>query len=172
MAPPTHDRPHPMKQAGEDSSGGSTTPAAAPASPKPASPKPASQRVALHALDPVARQSKADAEAKLLLDREAALDAELEAFIREEKAQLGIPDDPDHWIDPGCLPFTRADRATTTLLISGLSWSHDLFLESTLKGLGYNVKAMDPPDNEALRYGKEFGNRGQCSRPTSPSATS
>ena len=158
MAPPTHDRPHPMKHAGQDSSGGSTTPAAAPANSKPAN-----QRVALHAFDPAARQAKADAEAKHVSDREAALDAELEAFIREEKAQLGIPDDPDHWIDPGCLPFTRADRAHTTILIGGLSWSHDLFLESTLKGLGYNVKAMTPPDNEALRYGKEFGNRGQCS---------
>ena len=33
--------------------------------------------------------------------------------------------------------------------------------EGALKGLGYDVMHIDCPDNEALRYGKEFGNRGQ-----------
>ncbi len=31
-----------------------------------------------------------------------------------------------------------------------------------LSGLGYTLKALDCPDTEALRLGKEFGNRGQC----------
>ena len=33
---------------------------------------------------------------------------------------------------------------------------------AALAGLGYKMKPLDVPDNEALRYGKEFGNRGQC----------
>jgi predicted nucleotide-binding protein (sugar kinase/HSP70/actin superfamily) len=40
--------------------------------------------------------------------------------------------------------------------------AQDYLVEGALKGLGYQVKHMDCPDNESLRYGKEFGNRGQC----------
>ncbi|WP_245864313.1 2-hydroxyglutaryl-CoA dehydratase [Paenibacillus donghaensis] len=40
--------------------------------------------------------------------------------------------------------------------------AHDYLVEAALKGLGYRVKHMECPDNESLRYGKEFGNRGQC----------
>lgn len=39
---------------------------------------------------------------------------------------------------------------------------HDYLVEGALKGLGYNVKHMECPDTESLRFGKEFGNRGQC----------
>jgi predicted nucleotide-binding protein (sugar kinase/HSP70/actin superfamily) len=40
--------------------------------------------------------------------------------------------------------------------------AHDLFIQGALRGIGYNVKAIDCPDNSALNFGKEFGNRGQC----------
>jgi hypothetical protein len=40
--------------------------------------------------------------------------------------------------------------------------AHDLFLQGALRGLGYKTKAIDVPDNSALTFGKEFGNRGQC----------
>ena len=34
--------------------------------------------------------------------------------------------------------------------------------KAALKGLGYNVLTLECPTNDALRFGKEFGNRGQC----------
>ena len=40
--------------------------------------------------------------------------------------------------------------------------AHDMLVTGALGGLGYTVQALDCPDNEALRFGKEFGNRGQC----------
>ena len=40
--------------------------------------------------------------------------------------------------------------------------AHDIFIEAALKHVGYSVLALKAPDNEALRFGKEFGNRGQC----------
>ncbi|MBO1511326.1 2-hydroxyglutaryl-CoA dehydratase [Metabacillus sp. BG109] len=40
--------------------------------------------------------------------------------------------------------------------------AHDYLMEGALQGLGYTVKQMDCPDTESLRFGKEFGNRGQC----------
>ncbi len=58
--------------------------------------------------------------------------------------------------------FTAAERPKITLLVSGLTAAHDFLIEGALAGLGYKVTALDCPDNEALRHGKEFGNRGQC----------
>lgn len=54
------------------------------------------------------------------------------------------------------------DKPATTILFSDLTTAHDHLVEGALTGLGYRVRRMDCPDNEALRYGKEFGNRGQC----------
>lgn len=53
-------------------------------------------------------------------------------------------------------------RNNATILFGGLTMAHDFFIEGALKGLGYRVKHLDCPDLESLRYGKEFGNRGQC----------
>ena len=40
--------------------------------------------------------------------------------------------------------------------------AHDLFIQAALRGIGYKVLALDVPDNDALQYGREYGNRGQC----------
>src|SRR5688500_19942317 len=37
-----------------------------------------------------------------------------------------------------------------------------MMVSAALTGLGYNIRPLDCPDVEALRFGKEFGNRGQC----------
>jgi len=88
---------------------------------------------------------------------------ELARFEREEKRRLGLPDGDRHWRDGMINPqFSKSQRAETTLLVSGLTAAHDHLVKSALRGLGYNVEVIDVPDNEALRYGKEFGNRGQC----------
>jgi predicted nucleotide-binding protein (sugar kinase/HSP70/actin superfamily) len=90
------------------------------------------------------------------------VEAELAKFEAEERKRLGLEDGKEHWRDPAVAGFTADQRAHTTILVCGLTMAHDLFLEGALQGLGYTVKHMDVPDNNALRFGKEFGNRGQC----------
>jgi predicted nucleotide-binding protein (sugar kinase/HSP70/actin superfamily) len=58
--------------------------------------------------------------------------------------------------------FTRKQREHTTILVCGLTMAHDHFIQAALNGIGYKVAPMDVPSNEALQYGREFGNRGQC----------
>jgi NADPH-dependent glutamate synthase beta subunit-like oxidoreductase/predicted nucleotide-binding protein (sugar kinase/HSP70/actin superfamily)/NAD-dependent dihydropyrimidine dehydrogenase PreA subunit len=91
------------------------------------------------------------------------LEAELDAFERQEKERLGLPASDRHWRDSMVNPqFKKSERENTTLLVSGLTAAHDHLVKAALRGLGYNVEVIDVPDNDALRYGKEFGNRGQC----------
>ena len=92
-----------------------------------------------------------------------ALEAELKQFEIEERKRLGLPvEGAKHWFDEVPRTFTRDQREHTTILVSGLTMAHDLFIQSALRGIGYKVLAMDVPDNDALQYGREYGNRGQC----------
>ena len=91
------------------------------------------------------------------------IERELKTFEAEERKKLGIEEEKvQHWHDANPQAFTRDERETTTILIGGLTLAHDTLLTGALDGLGYKVKALDCPDLEALRLGKEFGNRGQC----------
>ncbi|WP_245625108.1 2-hydroxyglutaryl-CoA dehydratase [Paenibacillus stellifer] len=80
---------------------------------------------------------------------------------QEQSASLDI-EDKQHWFDPVPGRFPATDKSATTILFGGLTMAQDYLLEGALKGLGYQVAHLDCPDNESLRYGKEFGNRGQC----------
>jgi predicted nucleotide-binding protein (sugar kinase/HSP70/actin superfamily) len=92
-----------------------------------------------------------------------AIEAELKKFEIEERKRLGLPtEDAKHWFDAVPREFTADQRAHTTILVSGLTMAHDLFIQSALRGIGYKVMAMDTPDNDALQFGREYGNRGQC----------
>jgi predicted nucleotide-binding protein (sugar kinase/HSP70/actin superfamily) len=102
-------------------------------------------------------------EAGVDIDVDIDVDAEL-ARLEAEAAQVASARvDTEHWFDPMIDPqFKKSERAGTTLLVSGLTAAHDYLVKGALTGLGYKVEVIDVPDNEALRYGKEFGNRGQC----------
>src|SRR3954470_8862863 len=92
-----------------------------------------------------------------------AIEAELKKFEIEERKRLGLPvETAQHWFDAVPREFTRDQREHTTILVSGLTMAHDLFIQAALRGIGYKVLAMDTPDNDALQYGREYGNRGQC----------
>lgn len=92
-----------------------------------------------------------------------AIEAELAKFEADERRRLGLPVDPvKQWFDAVPREFTRDQREHTTILVSGLTMAHDLFIQSALRGLGYKVMALDVPDNDALQFGREYGNRGQC----------
>jgi predicted nucleotide-binding protein (sugar kinase/HSP70/actin superfamily) len=91
------------------------------------------------------------------------IEAELKRFEEEERQRLGLAAEKTHWTDSMVdAQFLASQRASTTLLVSGLTQAHDYFVQGALRGLGYNVEVIDMPNNDALRYGKEFGNRGQC----------
>jgi predicted nucleotide-binding protein (sugar kinase/HSP70/actin superfamily) len=67
-----------------------------------------------------------------------------------------------HYARPPERPFQRAERETTTILLGGLSRTHDLVVAAGFRGLGYKAEALEIPTQEAFRIGKEFCNRGQC----------
>src|SRR5690349_6210567 len=92
-----------------------------------------------------------------------AIEAELKQFEIEERKRLGLSIEPSkHRFDELPRQFTKHQREHTTILVSCLTMAHDLFIQAALRGIGYKVLAMDTPDNDALQYGREYGNRGQC----------
>lgn len=92
-----------------------------------------------------------------------AIEAELKNFEIEERKRLGLPvESTKQWFDEVPRTFTRDQREHTTILVSGLTMAHDLFIQAALRGIGYKVLALDVPDTDALQYGREYGNRGQC----------
>jgi predicted nucleotide-binding protein (sugar kinase/HSP70/actin superfamily) len=93
---------------------------------------------------------------------DAAIDAELKRFEAEQRQALGLDSARDHFVDKNPQRFTKEQRPHTTLLLGGLTVAHDYLIAGALGALGYKVKPLDCPDNGALQFGKEFGNRGQC----------
>jgi predicted nucleotide-binding protein (sugar kinase/HSP70/actin superfamily) len=92
-----------------------------------------------------------------------AIEQQLKDFEIEERKRLGLPiENAKQWFDEVPRTFTRDQREHTTILVSGLTMAHDLFIQAALRGIGYKVLALDTPDNDALQFGREYGNRGQC----------
>ncbi|NGM84806.1 2-hydroxyglutaryl-CoA dehydratase [Paenibacillus sp. 7124] len=97
------------------------------------------------------------------LEKPLSLEEELLNFQKEQEKALGLDQvNKNQWFDPVPRQFLAKDKSSTTLLFGGMTMAHDYLVEGALQGLGYRVKHLDCPDNESLRYGKEFGNRGQC----------
>ncbi len=91
------------------------------------------------------------------------VDEQVLTFENEERNRLGLEaETTPHWRDENPSEFTETQRGSTTILHAGLTMAHDLFIQSAFRGMGYKVEAMDVPDNNALQFGREFGNRGQC----------
>jgi predicted nucleotide-binding protein (sugar kinase/HSP70/actin superfamily) len=88
-----------------------------------------------------------------------AVEQNLKTF---EAETFGETESKEHWRDLNPTHFVASQREHTTILHAGLTMAHDLFIQSAFRGLGYKVEAMDVPDNRALQFGREFGNRGQC----------
>ncbi len=59
-------------------------------------------------------------------------------------------------------PFLKHERATTTVLVGGLSPTHDFLFEATMNALGIKTKMLPPTNLEAFHYGREYGNNGYC----------
>ncbi|MHC4840104.1 MAG: 2-hydroxyglutaryl-CoA dehydratase [Planctomycetota bacterium] len=94
---------------------------------------------------------------------EAKAEEEMKAYEAELRKEMGLENDEiGHFVKPHEAKFLKQSRETTTILFGGLTAAHDYLIEQALRGLGYKVKALDCPENEALTLGKEYGNRGQC----------
>ncbi|MFL0804057.1 MAG: hypothetical protein K6L81_10070 [Agarilytica sp.] len=91
------------------------------------------------------------------------VDEQVLSFSNEEYQRQGLDKkQKNHWRDANPTGFRANQRENTTILHAGLTVAHDLFIQSAFRGMGYKVEAMDVPDNDALQFGREFGNRGQC----------
>jgi predicted nucleotide-binding protein (sugar kinase/HSP70/actin superfamily) len=101
-------------------------------------------------------------EPKLSPAERAELEAELSAFAAQEAAAMGLGAREQHALPPA-KGFWADEVPHTTILVSGLSLAHDHLVTAALAGIGYQVETLDVPDVASLQYGKEFGNRGQCS---------
>jgi predicted nucleotide-binding protein (sugar kinase/HSP70/actin superfamily) len=120
--------------------------------------KPGQSRIIpLSALKLGARDVVADAPDNDLID----IDAELRRFEAEERARLGLGG-AEQYVEKTFQDPTEADKAKVTILVSGLTMAHDELVSAALGGIGYRVVPLDCPDESALRFGKEYGNRGQC----------
>ncbi|MGD8606789.1 MAG: hypothetical protein PVH21_05810 [Myxococcales bacterium] len=94
---------------------------------------------------------------------EIDIERELAEFEAKERARLGLDGDREQWTDPMVNPFFSArERPTTTILNGGLTMAHDEFVAAALQGIGYKTRPLACADTEALRRGKEFGNKAQC----------
>ncbi|MEW9668903.1 2-hydroxyglutaryl-CoA dehydratase [Ammoniphilus sp. 3BR4] len=95
--------------------------------------------------------------------KEGTIEQELKKYQAEWEARLGMEQpSKEQWFDPVPRQFFAKDKDSTTILFGGLTMAHDYLVEGALAGLGYRVRHLECPDTESLRYGKEFGNRGQC----------
>jgi predicted nucleotide-binding protein (sugar kinase/HSP70/actin superfamily) len=90
------------------------------------------------------------------------IDAELKKFEDDERAKLGLEIEQRWLEDMANLQFTKSEKSKITLLIGGLTMAHDYLVSGAFTSLGYNTVPLDAPNYDALRAGKEFGNRGQC----------
>jgi predicted nucleotide-binding protein (sugar kinase/HSP70/actin superfamily) len=70
--------------------------------------------------------------------------------------------DVHHFKRPAERPFTKQERAFTTLLFGGLTWKHEKLVHGALEGLGYKARPVPTPNVRAFQLGKEYGNNGQC----------
>lgn len=87
--------------------------------------------------------------------------------LEEERARLtreiGIEtESKPHFKRPVENPFTRTQRAHTTVLFGGLTWKHEQLIHGALEGLGYKCQPLPVPNVAAFQTGKEYGNNGQC----------
>ena len=92
----------------------------------------------------------------------ADVEAELAEFEQQERTRLGL-EDTEYWSDEMVdLGFTKSEKSKITMLLGGLTVAQDVLIEAAVQAKGYNIMALERPDNESLRLGKEFGNRAQC----------
>jgi len=59
-------------------------------------------------------------------------------------------------------PFTRSERASTTILFGGLHWRAERVIQGGLENLGYKSQILPPATREDMLTGREVADIGQC----------
>src|SRR5262250_1430067 len=59
-------------------------------------------------------------------------------------------------------PFTRAERASTTILFGGLHWRLERMLQAVLENGGYRAQVLPVATKDDLLTGREVADIGQC----------
>jgi len=67
-----------------------------------------------------------------------------------------------HYRRPRERRFLKSERSTTTVLVGGLTETHDQLAEAALKSLGYRCQMLPSPDLESFQTGREFQTHGYC----------
>ncbi len=85
----------------------------------------------------------------------AGAEEAIQRRLAEERARLeneaGLHrHDPHHFKRPQEAPFTRDQRARTTLLFGGLTWKHEKLVHGALEGLGYRAEARADAQREGV----------------------
>src|SRR5262245_8772922 len=98
-----------------------------------------------------------------IMSKEELIRQKLEEERDRLAREMGIESqNRQHFKRPVENPFTKNQRATTTLLFGGLTWKHEQLVHGALEGLGYKCRALPVPNVAAFQTGKEYGNNGQC----------
>src|SRR5205809_3119755 len=100
-------------------------------------------------------------------DTGSSIENTIQQRLADERARLEreaglVKREVHHFKRPQERPFTKEQRAYTTLLFGGLTWKHEKLVHGALEGLGYRAEAVPTPNVSAFQAGKEYGNNGQC----------
>ena len=81
-----------------------------------------------------------------------------------ENPSAQIPEDifNKHYRRPVERPFYKDERSTTTVLLGGLSYTHDRLMAAALRNLNIKAFALPPTSLSSFELGREYGNNGYC----------
>ena len=67
-----------------------------------------------------------------------------------------------HYLRPEELPFQAAERSHVTILFGGLTWKHEMMIQSVLRRSGLQCQRLPEPDRLGHEIGKEYCSSGLC----------
>jgi predicted nucleotide-binding protein (sugar kinase/HSP70/actin superfamily) len=67
-----------------------------------------------------------------------------------------------HYQRPYEPPFVAAERDHVTILFGGLTWKHEVMIQSVLRRSGLRCQRLPEPNREAHEIGKEYCSNGLC----------
>lgn len=76
------------------------------------------------------------------------------------RVRAGAPAEPYRAYKPR--PFTRAERAETTVLFGGLHWRAERVIQGAMENLGYRTQVLPTASRADLLTGREVADIGQC----------
>ena len=88
---------------------------------------------------------------------EEALQLQLTQERARLEEELGLKSQHQHFKRPAERPFLKSERATTTILVGGLTVKHERLVQGALEGMGYKIGLLPTPDVKAFRPARNSG---------------